>query len=322
MKRISEYAADVEAALRALTFGERKLDSLYSPIAYALEAGGKRIRPVLVLMTADAFGGDVEAAMQPALGMELFHNFTLLHDDVMDDSDTRRNRPTVFKKFGANAAILSGDTMLGLAEGMMLRVPDASLRRVMEVFNRMSIEVYEGQALDMEFEHRDDVTPDEYVEMIRLKTGALLGACAEIGGILSGCDEKVCSHLRAYGENLGIAFQIEDDWLDTFGDAATFGKPIGGDINQAKKTFLYISGMAAGTEEAKALRIAMEMPAGDVRVRTVTRIYEKMHLDESCRKAAASYSAKALKAVKATGLPEERLESFKYLLDRLSGRKK
>ncbi|MDE5662650.1 MAG: polyprenyl synthetase family protein [Muribaculaceae bacterium] len=322
MKRISEYAAETEAALLALNLSGRTPSSLYAPIAYALEAGGKRLRPVLVLMTVDAFGGQVDEAMRPALGMELFHNFTLLHDDVMDNSDTRRNRPTVYSKYGANAAILSGDTMLGLAQELICLVPDAALRRVMDVFNRMSIEVYEGQALDMEFETRNDVTPDEYVEMIRLKTGALLGACAEIGGILAGCDEKVCAKLHAYGENLGIAFQIEDDWLDTFGDAATFGKPIGGDINQAKKTFLYVSGMAAGTEEAKALQIAMEMPAGDMRVKTVTRIYEKMHLDESCRKASASYSAKALKAVKSTGLPEDRLESFKYLLDRLSGRKK
>lgn len=322
MKRISEYASEVEASLLALGFSERKPSSLYAPIAYALEAGGKRIRPVLVLMTVEAFGGDTAAAMPVALGMELFHNFTLLHDDVMDDSDTRRNRPTVFRKYGAPAAILSGDTMLGEAQRLISDVADDRLRRVTDVFNRMAIDVYEGQALDMEFEHRDDVTPEEYVEMIRLKTGALLGACAEIGGVLCGCNDKVCAALRAYGENLGIAFQIEDDWLDTFGDASTFGKPIGGDINQAKKTFLYISGMAAGTEEAKALRIAMELPAGDMRVKTVTRIYEKMHLDEGCRKAAASYSAKALKAVKSTGLPDERLESFKYLLDRLSGRKK
>lgn len=322
MKRISEYAAEVESAIRELNIGERKPQSLYAPIEYALEAGGKRIRPVLLLMTVDAFKGDVQEAMATAIGMEIFHNFTLLHDDVMDKSAMRRNRPTVVSKYGENAAILSGDTMLGLAERQILSVPEDKLKRVEDAFSRMAIEVYEGQALDMEFETRNDVTPDEYVEMIRLKTGALLGACAEIGGILAGCDEKVCGNLRQYGENLGIAFQIEDDWLDTFGDAATFGKPIGGDINQAKKTFLYVSGMNAGTEESKALTMAMELPAGDMRVKAVTRIYEKMHLDESCRKAAASYSAKAMKAVKATGLPEERLDSFKYLLDRLSGRKK
>ena len=322
MKRISEYASDVEVALKGLGLGERKPRGLYAPIEYAMTAGGKRLRPVLTLMSAEVFGGSLEAAMPAALGLEMYHNFTLLHDDVMDKSDTRRGRQTVHIRYGEDAAILSGDTMLTLATQLMMQVEESKLRSVLDIFNRMAVEVYEGQAYDMEFERRDEVSVEEYIEMVRLKTGALLGACAEIGGILAGCDSKVCACLREYGENLGIAFQIEDDWLDTFGDAATFGKPIGGDINQAKKTFLYISGMAAGTEEAKALRIAMEMPAGEMRVKTVTRIYEKMRLDESCRKAAASYSAKALKSVKATGLPEDRLESFKYLLDRLSGRKK
>lgn len=322
MKRISEYASLIEEALLNLNLSERKPASLYAPIAYAMEAGGKRLRPVLTLMAADAFGLDISKAMDPALGLELFHNFTLLHDDVMDDSDTRRNRETVYKKFGANDAILSGDTMLGLAEKLMLQVDDALLGRVMRIFNRMAIEVYEGQSLDMEFEHREDVGVDEYLEMIRLKTGALLGACAEIGGVLAGVDDSVAEALRAYGENLGIAFQIEDDWLDTFGDAATFGKPIGGDIRQGKKTFLLISGLASGSEEAKALAIAMKLPAGDMRVKTVTRIYEKMNLDKKCREEAARYSAKAMQAIKSTGLDEERLDSFKYMLDRLTGRKK
>ena len=323
MKRISEYASDVEARIRDLKLGEKSPASLYTPVEYAMEAGGKRIRPVILLMTVDAFGGDVAAAMEPAVGLEMFHNFTLMHDDVMDNSATRRNRPTVVSKFGRDAAILSGDALLGLAQEKMLGVADRAVAmRVQEVFTRMSLDVYAGQALDMEFETRDEVSVKEYVEMIRLKTGSLLGACAEIGGILAGAGEKACANLRAYGENLGIAFQIEDDWLDTFGDAATFGKPIGGDINQAKKTFLYISGMSAGTEESKALKVAMTLPAGDMRVKTVTRIYEKMKLDESCRKAAAQYSAKAMHAAKATGLPEDRLDSFKDLLDRLTGRKK
>lgn len=323
MKRISEYTSDVEAAIRRLDLAGRKPESLYAPVAYAMEAGGKRLRPVILLMTVDAFGGDVAAAMDPAIGLEMYHNFTLMHDDVMDDSAMRRNRPTVFSKFGADSAILSGDALLGLAHEYMLKIEDPSKAlRVQGVFTRMASEVYAGQALDMEFETRDDVKVEEYVEMIRLKTGALLGACAEIGGIVAGADEKACANLRAYGENLGIAFQIEDDWLDTFGDATTFGKPIGGDINQAKKTFLYISGMAAANEESKALKVAMTLPAGDMRVKTVTRIYGKMKLDETCRKASAQYSAKALHAAKATGLPEDRLDSFKYLLDRLTGRKK
>lgn len=312
----------VEEALRNLEIGKMKPESLYAPVAYGMEAGGKRIRPTLLLMSAEAFGLEPEKAMAAALAMELFHNFTLLHDDVMDNSDTRRNRPTVVKRFGADAAILSGDAMLGLAEKQLLGVEDGKYRKVAEVFVRMSSDVYAGQALDMEFERRDDVTVEEYVEMIRLKTGALLGACAEIGGILAGVSDKAAGKLREYGENLGIAFQIEDDWLDTFGDAATFGKPIGGDINNGKKTFLLISGLNSASEEAKALKVAMELPAGDTKVRTVTRIFEKMQLHESVRAEALKYSAKALKAMKKTDLPDDILESYKYLVDRLSGRKK
>lgn len=322
MKRLSEYAMDVEEAIRALNIGTMRPESLYAPVNYAMEAGGKRIRPTLVLMTAEAFGLDAAKAMPAAVAMELFHNFTLLHDDVMDKSETRRNRETVAKRFGSDAAILSGDAMLGLAEEQMLAVDDSKYRKVMEIFGRMAKDVYAGQALDMEYENRKDVTVEDYVEMIRLKTGALLGACAEIGGVLAGVNEKVAGKLREYGENLGISFQIEDDWLDTFGDPATFGKQIGGDINNNKKTYLLISGLNAGSEESKALEVAISLPAGDTKVKTVTRIFEKMQLDEIGRKDALKYSAKALKAAKATGLEESKLDSFKYLVDRLSGRKK
>lgn len=329
MKRLSEYASMAEEALRGLDIQSLRPESLYAPVVYAMEAGGKRIRPALTLMAADAVCGDCQRALGAAMGLEYFHNFTLLHDDVMDKSDMRRNRETVAKKYGFSAAILSGDAMLGIAEKLMLGggngctelSADITLK-VMRVFNRMSMEVYEGQALDMEFEQRDDVAAEEYIEMIRLKTGALLGACAEIGAIIGGADEKTASELREYGENLGIAFQIEDDWLDTFGDSATFGKPIGGDINQGKKTFLLVSGLSANGEEAKALRMAMTLPAGDVRVKTVTRIYEKMHLDDICRKEAARYSAAAMRHAKASGLPEESLEAFKSLIDKLTGRRK
>lgn len=322
MKRLSDYAIEVEEALRAMQIADICPASLYVPIAYAMEAGGKRVRPTLTLMSAEAFGLASAEAMPAALAMELFHNYTLLHDDVMDKSDMRRNRESVVKRFGANAAILSGDAMLGLSETQLLRLPADKYMRVSEIFQRMARDVYAGQALDMEFENRSDVTIDEYVEMIRLKTGALLGACAEIGGVLSGVDEKRAGKLREYGENLGIAFQIEDDWLDTFGDPNTFGKPIGGDINNNKKTFLLVSALNRGTEESDAMRMAMELPAGETKVKTATRIYEKMQLDEVCRKEALKYSAKALKAMKGAGLDEARLESFKYLVDRLSGRHK
>lgn len=322
MKRISEYAAEVESAIRDLKIEDRKPESLYAPIAYAMEAGGKRLRPALTLMAAEAFGVPVEKSMPAALAMEFFHNFTLLHDDVMDDSAMRRNRESVYKKFGKDAAILSGDTMEGIAQELLLSVDNPNLIAALNVYNRMAREVYEGQALDMEFENRNDVSPAEYLEMVRLKTGALLGACAEIGGILAGVDKKVLKGLRQYGENLGIAFQIEDDWLDTFGDAATFGKPIGGDINNGKKTFLLVSALSSGSQDAKALEVAMGLEAGEMRVKTVTRIYEKMEIGALARKEAERFSTKAMHSIKSTGLDEEHLENFKYLLDRLAGRRK
>lgn len=322
MKRLSDYAITFEEALQALHIGEMSPASLYAPVAYAMESGGKRLRPSLLMMAAEAFGADAEKVLPAALAMELFHNFTLLHDDVMDKSDMRRNRPTVVKKYGESAAILSGDAMLGLAERELAKVDAGKFARVNDIYQRMAADVYAGQALDMDFENRDDITVEEYVEMIRLKTGALLGACAEIGGVLAGVNDKQAQKLREYGENLGISFQIEDDWLDTFGDSNTFGKPIGGDINNNKKTFLLVSALNSDTEEAKAVKVAMALPAGETKVRTVTNIFQKMSLDEAVKKEALKYSAKAMKGAKATGLSEDKLESFKYLVDRLSGRKK
>lgn len=322
MKRLSDYAIMFEEALKELHIEGMTPASLYAPVAYAMESGGKRLRPTLLLMAVEAFGGDVEKSMPAALALELFHNFTLLHDDVMDKSDTRRNRPTVVKRYGESAAILSGDAMLGLGERQLAEVDADKFAAVNKIYQRMAADVYAGQALDMEFENRDDITVEEYTEMIRLKTGALLGACAEIGGVLSGVNEKQAQKLREYGENLGIAFQIEDDWLDTFGDSTTFGKPIGGDINNNKKTFLLVSALNSGTEEADAVKVAMQLPAGDTKVRTVTKIFLKMQLDAAVRKEAMKYSAKALKSAKAAGLDEEKMDSFKYLVDKLSGRKK
>ena len=322
MKRISEYASDVEVALKGLGLGERKPRGLYAPIEYAMTAGGKRLRPVLTLMSAEVFGGSLEAAMPAALGLEMYHNFTLLHDDVMDKSDTRRGRQTVHIRYGEDAAILSGDTMLTLATQLMMQVEESKLRSVLDIFNRMAVEVYEGQAYDMEFERRDEVSVEEYIEMVRLKTGALLGACAEIGALIGGVDGSQAEAMHRYGEMLGIAFQIEDDRLDTFGDASTFGKLIGGDIRNGKKTYLLTAALSRGDEDSKALRAAIQLPPSDLRVRTVTKIYEKMGMKEEIRKAVAHYSAEALSALRGSGLDEEGVLPFKALLDRLTGRRK
>lgn len=322
MKTISEYSGDIESAIQQLQFPEGKYDNLYQPIKYALSAGGKRLRPILTLMGADAFGNCAEKAMNAALGIEIFHNFTLLHDDVMDNSDTRRGRDTVHKKYDANTAILSGDTMLTLATQKISEVPDDILRKVIDIFNDMAIKVYEGQRLDMDFEKNKHIDLDLYLQMIEEKTGALLGTAVKIGALIGGASDKDADLMYKFGVQTGLAFQIQDDLLDTFGDPLTFGKPIGGDINNNKKTYLYVAALAEGGQTADALRSAYEIPAGDMRVKTVTRLYEKLEINEKSRKAVGHYSSKALKALNETSLPEDKKEFFKKFAEKLIGRKK
>ena len=321
--KFSDFAAEAESALRKLEFTGKNPESLYTPIVYALTAGGKRLRPALMLMTAHAFGGAeaMQRAIRPALGIETFHNFTLLHDDVMDHSDLRRGRATVHAKWDENTAILSGDTMLTLATQMISDVPDGMLRHVLDLFNDMALQVYEGQRLDMDFENEEKIAPDKYVEMIRLKTGALLGASAKIGAILGGASAKDADAMAEFGNMLGIAFQIQDDWLDTFGDPSTFGKPIGGDILNDKKTFLLVTALDSNSGDAEALRSALKLK-GDMKVKTVTRIFEKMGLSESTRKAVASYSSKAVGALKSTSMSDGAKEVFLAMTEKLTGRRK
>ncbi len=322
MKTIAEYSSDVELAIRSLGLPGGKLSSLYEPIEYGLSAGGKRIRPVLVLMGADAFGGNASSAMTPAVGIETFHNFTLLHDDVMDNSDLRRGRPTVHKKYDENTAILSGDTMLTLATKYVATVDDAKLRRVLDTFNDMALRVYEGQRMDMDFETAESIAVNDYLEMIEGKTSSLLGASVKIGAIIGDASDKDADLMYEYGKMMGVAFQIQDDWLDTFGDSATFGKPIGGDILNGKKTYLYVAALAEGGQTADALRAAFNIPAGEMRIKAVTCLYEKLGIDEKCKKAVGHYSSKALKALNATSLDEEKKEAFRKLAEKLIGRKK
>lgn len=322
MNKVSDYSSQIEIAIRALSLPEGDLSGLYEPISYALSAGGKRLRPALCLMTTEAFGGSVESAMRPALGLEMFHNFTLLHDDVMDNSEMRRGRQSVHAKWDLNHAILSGDTMLTLATQLISEVDDSKLRRVLDVFNRMAIKVYEGQQLDMDFEIREDVSLEEYIRMIGDKTGALLGAACEIGSIIGGATPEESALMYDYGWLLGVAFQIQDDWLDVYGDASTFGKPIGGDINNNKKSYLMLSGLSDNSAESEALRQALKMPASEGKIKVVTRLYDKLELSEKCRKAIEEYSSQALSALKKTGMRSVALERFKELTDKLTGRKR
>lgn len=312
----------IEKVLRDLKLPGGSLSGLYEPVSYALASGGKRLRPSLALMAADAFGDAADKAENVAVGLEMFHNFTLLHDDVMDNSATRRNRPTVHARWDMNTAILSGDTMLTLATQFMAGVDDRILRPVLDTFNSMAIRVYEGQRLDMDFETSDSVTLEDYIRMISDKTGALLGASAKIGALVGGASAEDADRMAEYGEMLGLAFQIQDDRLDVFGDSITFGKPIGGDINNNKKTFLLLSALSENNADSEALREAMKLPAGETKVKIVTRLYERMSMSEKCDKAIAGYSKKSLKALKSTSLSEEKRESFRLLAEKLTGRKK
>lgn len=322
MKRFSDYSAIVEKELRDLSLPGGELRGLYAPIAYSLSAGGKRLRPSLVLMAADAFGGKAADAMQAALGVEMFHNFTLLHDDVMDKSDLRRGRPSVHARWDVNTAILSGDTMLTLATEMVSHVGDSVLRPVLDTFNNAALRVYEGQRLDMDFETSDSVTIEDYIRMISDKTGALLGCAVRIGSLIGGASQEDADRMYDYGMMLGIAFQIQDDWLDVYGDTATFGKPIGGDINNNKKSYLLLAALGEGTSDSQALAEAMKMAPGETKVRTVTRLYDRMDMSARCRATVKDYSSKAISALKSTSLGDAQREPFRLLVDRLTGRKK
>ena len=324
MKKISDYSAEAELALRELKLSEREPSSLYSPIDYAMSSGGKRLRPGLLMMTAESFGGEqgLEASKKAAVGIELFHNFTLLHDDVMDKSEMRRGRPSVYKQWDMNTAILSGDTMLTLATKYISEVEDSKLRRVLDIFNDMALEVYEGQRLDMDFETTDHISSDTYIEMIRKKTGALLGAACAIGAVIGGASEKDASQLATFGNMLGIAFQIQDDWLDTYGDASTFGKPIGGDILNDKKTFLWVKAFEGEKADIDALKVVMKELKGEAKIKAVTMIYDKIGLNEQTRQAVSFYSKQAIKALKGTSLSDEAKEPYRLLVEKLTGRKK
>ena len=322
MKSISEYRAEVEATINNIKYPSGNLDTLYEPIKYSLSAGGKRLRPVLTLMGADAFGGTIEKALIPAIGIEIFHNFTLLHDDVMDKSEKRRGRLTVHKKYDENTAILSGDTMLTLATEFIAKVEDRILSDVLQTFNDMAIKVYEGQRLDMDFEHKSSISINDYMKMIEFKTGALLGASVMIGALIGGSTKKDAQLMYDFGRYIGIAFQIQDDWLDTFGDPATFGKSLGGDINNFKKTFLYVTGISENSSISDALKSAFEIPAGDVRVKTVTRLYEKLGITEICKKEVNRYLAMALNSMNDTSLNEVSKKSFHEFAEKLIGRKR
>lgn len=257
---------------------EGEPEELYAPIEYILRQGGKRLRPTLCLLACDLFGGNMEDCMVPAVAAEIFHNFTLVHDDIMDQAPLRRGMETVYKKWGSDVAILSGDTMLIKAFQYVLNTNNKYRYEVFAELCKVALEVCEGQQLDLNFETRDDVTLKEYLEMIRLKTAVLLGSVLKIGAIVAGADEESQKIIYDFGVNIGMAFQLQDDVLDCYADVDVFGKMIGGDISDNKKTYLYLYALdMAIDEDEKELRKLFKMPKGrdEEKIKKVLEIYDK-----------------------------------------------
>lgn len=246
MNDINVYHTIFQKYLTENTFSQQPVE-LYEPVNYILSLGGKRLRPLLVLMGCELFDNDLNKAMAAAMAVEIFHNFTLLHDDIMDAAPLRRGQPTVHQKYGINTGILSGDVMMIHAYRFLEQETDPKIMpRLLQIFNKMAIEVCEGQQYDMVFENRKDVTIEQYIRMIELKTSVLIAAAFQMGALIGGSTEEVAEHLYEFGRNVGIAFQIQDDILDTFGDPEKFGKKVGGDIIQNKKTFLVLKSHELG----------------------------------------------------------------------------
>lgn len=313
MYTIDHFSEIIEQAIAAIDY-PRQPDGLYAPIRYTLEGGGKRLRPVLLMASAQGFGTPAREVVNQALGIEMFHNFTLLHDDVMDNAFVRRGRPTVHRRWNNSTAILSGDAMLTMATQFMARCTPEKLPEVLELFNRTAMEIYEGQQYDMDFEDRTDVTVEEYMEMIRLKTSVLLACACRLGAILAGASPESCDAIYSYGERLGLAFQLQDDYLDTYGDPALFGKEIGGDIINEKKTWLWINAMAEAPEQMK--EVLSRNLTDYLKIEEIKAIYNSLDLPARSHSLIEHYVAEAVEALDRSGLPSEAREFFRALAEK------
>ncbi len=297
---------------------------LYEPIGYTLSLGGKRIRPAVTLMAYNLYQEDVISAVNPALALEVFHNFTLLHDDIMDRADMRRGKPTVHKKWDDNTAILSGDVMQIEAFKFVAKTPEKHLKEVLELFSKTAAEVCEGQQLDMDFEKREDVTVDEYLEMIRLKTAVLIAAGAHIGAILGGGSAKDAELLYKYGNAIGLAFQLKDDLLDVYGNERNFGKKIGGDILCNKKTYLLMQALKkAEGKDAEELNFWLrnnDESQNVKKIASVTNIYNRLGVREICEEKMDYYYREALENLGKVNVQSDKKGKLRKLAEKLMSR--
>jgi geranylgeranyl diphosphate synthase type II len=322
MHSFSELQDIVQKEIDGLEFSTPP-EGLFEPMKYILGIGGKRLRPILVLLSTNLFKEDLSKAYLPAIGIEVFHNFTLLHDDVMDNAPIRRKMPTVHEKWNSNVAILSGDAMSIKAYQYIVSCEDRHLRDVLTVFNQTALEVCEGQQYDMDFESRDDVEVEEYLEMIRLKTAVLLGGSLKMGAVMGDADSKDSELLYHFGVNLGMAFQLQDDLLDVFGDEAVFGKKIGGDILCNKKTYLLIKTfeLAEGeTKEELNRWISAKEFDPQEKIEAVKAIYEKLNVKEHSQKRIDDYFSQCLEYLDKVSVPAEKKKELYTLVKRLVNR--
>ena len=324
MKSSNEILKLVNDFLAKLPY-ERKPKSLYDPVEYVLSLGGKRIRPVLMLMGYNLWRENPETILMPAVGLETYHNYTLLHDDLMDNADVRRGHETVHRRWDANKAILSGDSMLVLAYQRMQQVPGDKMPAVLDIFTETALEIGEGQEYDMTFETRDDVTEDEYIEMIRLKTSVLLACALKIGALLADAPQEDADRLYRLGEQVGLAFQLQDDLLDVYGDPAVFGKSIGGDITSNKKTYMLINAFnRANNEQRKELErwIGAKEFNRQEKVTAVTRLYDEIGIRALCEEKINYYFQQARQTLSEVNVPEERKVLLRQYMDELLHRNK
>ena len=304
---------------------DRKPFSLYEPMQYVLSIGGKRIRPVLMLLSYNLWKEHPEDILMPAIGLETYHNYTLLHDDLMDNADMRRGHETVHRRWDANKAILSGDSMLVLAYQHMQHVPADKLPAVLELFTVTALEIGEGQEYDMSFETRSDVTEDEYIEMIRLKTSVLLACAMKIGALLAGAPQEDADRMYQLGEKIGLAFQLQDDLLDVYGDPKVFGKAIGGDITSNKKTYMLINAVnRANAQQRQELEqwIGAKEFNRQEKVAAVTRLYDEIGIRQLCEEKINYYFEQASQTLLQINVSAEKKQFIRSYMDELLHRDK
>ena len=324
MQNYEQLVDYFEDQLHKISYGGKPVE-LYSPIKYTLSFGGKRIRPVTTLMGCELFCDNYKKALPQAIAIEMFHNFTLIHDDIMDDAPIRRGKETVFKKWNSNIAILSGDTLFALAYQYAQQAPKNILPETLSVFNNTAIEVCEGQQFDLNYEDSNNVTVDEYLNMIRLKTGVLFGASLKIGALIGGAPQKDADLIYDFGVNIGLGFQLKDDLLDTFGDEKIFGKKTGGDIITNKKTFLYLKALEIADKKTKVELLSLyNSPEinDEYKIDATRAIFTKLKVNIETNKEIDKYYTQGIKSLEKINIPNDKKECLRIVAVKMINRNK